>query len=459
MLLKYEDDGTMTVDVCYTHYGHEIELQHVWLSKTKRQQLVAKMQQGVPRERILNDIREGVTKDQFLREHLVEKKDLFNIQSAFGLKDYQRHQNDLDSVLAWITEWNQSPDTNPILLQNFQDSCLDGYDLPKEDIVLVIQSLFQKSMLEKFGASDVCCDSIHGTNGYDFLLTTLLVIDEYGEGFPAAWCISNHEDFKTMCTFFCEIKKNTGTIKASWFMSDVAPQFYTAWVGVMDDCPRPKKLLCTWHVDREVTKELRKKIGGLQTEVEVYKMFRTVLEQTSETLFEESLRGFIRRLSLPSKTASFRKYFEQEWVSRKQEWAYCLRVGLGVNTNMFVEAFHKVFKYQYLKGKSNKRLGNLLLNLLKYVRDKTFDRLIRLTKGKVTSRLSVIHERHLRSLTLPTASVKVEEDDTWEVLGQDGISRYKVSKLMSACKEQTASLSALSVESACIFMSAIVRTV
>ncbi|CAH3020775.1 unnamed protein product [Porites evermanni] len=374
MLLKYEDDGTMTVDVCYTHYGHEIELQHVWLSKTKRQQLVAKMQQGVPRERILNDIREGVTKDQFLREHLVEKKDLFNIQSAFGLKDYQRHQNDLDSVLAWITEWNQSPDTNPILLQNFQDSCLDGYDLPKEDIVLVIQSLFQKSMLEKFGASDVCCDSIHGTNG-------------------------------------------------------------------------------------EVTKELRKKIGGLQTEVEVYKMFRTVLEQTSETLFEESLRGFIRRLSLPSKTASFRKYFEQEWVSRKQEWAYCLRVGLGINTNMFVEAFHKVFKYQYLKGKSNKRLGNLLLNLLKYVRDKTFDRLIKLTKGKVTSRLSVIHERHLRSLTLPTASVEVEEDDTWEVLGQDGISRYKVSKLMSACKEQTASLSALSVESACIFMSAIVRTV
>ena len=56
-------------------------------------------------------------------------------------------------------------------------------------------------------------------------------------------------------------------------MSDVAPQFYNAWVGVMDDCPHPKKLLCTWHVDRAVTKELRKKIGDLQTEVEVYRMF------------------------------------------------------------------------------------------------------------------------------------------------------------------------------------------
>ena len=74
MLLKYEDDGTVTVDVCYMHYGHEIELQHVWLSQTKRQELAAKMQQGVPRGRILNDTKEGVTEDQFLREHLVEKK-------------------------------------------------------------------------------------------------------------------------------------------------------------------------------------------------------------------------------------------------------------------------------------------------------------------------------------------------------------------------------------------------
>lgn len=434
--MTYVDDGTITVDVCYTHYGHEKELQHIRLAKEKRQELAAKIQQGVPRDRILSDIRESVTEDNLSREHLLERKDLSNIQRAFGLKDYQRHQNDLDSVLAWITEWRGSPDANPILFHKFQGETLEGYDLAKDDIVLVIQSPFQRSMLRKFGPNGVCCDSTHGTNGYDFLLTTLLVIDEFGEGFPAAWCISNHEDFTTMCNFFSEVKKNTGTISSSWFMSDIAPQFYNAWVGVMDECPRPQKLLCTWHVDKAITHELRKKIGDIATELEIYKMFRTVLEQTDETLFDDCLRGFLKRLSLSTKTASFKKYFEREWASRKEQWAYCFRVGLGINTNMFVEAFHKVFKYQYLKGKTNKRLDNCLLNLLKYVRDKTFDRLIKLTKGKVTTRINIIQERHLRSLTLSTGSVKAEGPNTWTVLGEDGRSSYKVSKLLDACNER-----------------------
>ena len=28
----------------------------------------------------------------------------------------------------------------------------------------------------------------HGTNSYDFNLVTVLVVDEFGEGYPIAWC-------------------------------------------------------------------------------------------------------------------------------------------------------------------------------------------------------------------------------------------------------------------------------
>ena len=141
-------------------------------------------------------------------------------------------------------------------------------------------------------------------------------------------------------------------------------------------------------------------------------------------------------LASPQKTVSFKKYFEWEWAPRKEQWAYCFRVGLGINTNEFVEAFHKAFKYQYLKGRTNKCLDDCLLNLLKYVRDKTFDCLIKLTKGKVTKHINIIQERHLRSLTLSTGSVKAEDPNTWTVLGEDGRSSYKVSKLLDACNKQ-----------------------
>ena len=120
LVVTYVDDGTITVNVCYTHYGHEKELQHIRLAKEKRKELAPKIQQGVPRDRILSDIRESVTEDNLSREHLLERKDLSNIQRAFGLRDYQRRQNDLDSVLAWIPEGKGSSDANPILFHNFQ---------------------------------------------------------------------------------------------------------------------------------------------------------------------------------------------------------------------------------------------------------------------------------------------------------------------------------------------------
>ena len=222
-------DGKAKVEICYTHYGHTRDIQHTWLPKGKRQELAAKIQQGVPREKILDDIRDSVTENNFFRYHLLEKKDLLNIERAFGLKDFQRHINDQDSVLAWITEWEQSADTNPILFCKFQDEMVEGYDLSKEDFVLIIQSPFQRHMLQKFGIKGICCDSAHGTNAYDFLLTTCLMVDEYGEGFPVAWCLSNHEDFTTMCTFFREVKeKCAGSITSKWFMSDIAPQYYNA---------------------------------------------------------------------------------------------------------------------------------------------------------------------------------------------------------------------------------------
>ena len=127
-------------------------------------------------------------------------------------------------------------------------------------------------------------------------------------------------------------------------MSDIAPQYYNTWVGVMNDVPRPQKLLCTRHEDKAITMELIKKIGDLSTEAEIYKVFRTVIEQTNKSLFDDRLRALLHRLSLFSKTTAFHKYFVRDWAHRKHEWAYCFRNGLGINTNMFVEAFYRVLK-------------------------------------------------------------------------------------------------------------------
>ena len=72
-------------------------------------------------------------------------------------------------------------------------------------------------------------------------------------------------------------------------------------------------------------------------------------------------------------TASFGIDFETHYAKNKKQWAGCYRKHPFVNTNMYVEAIHRVLRYIYMKGKVNKRLGNCTYVLLRFARDKGYD--------------------------------------------------------------------------------------
>ena len=114
--------GTVAVEICYTHYGHQEDLQHIWLTKRQRKNIAAKLQQGVTITKILDDIRNSVG-EKFEKVHLVDKRDIRNIGNAFEVDEIQRHKNDQDSVLSWINEWRDSPQ-NPVLFYKLQGNYL-----------------------------------------------------------------------------------------------------------------------------------------------------------------------------------------------------------------------------------------------------------------------------------------------------------------------------------------------
>ena len=60
-------------------------------------------------------------------------------------------------------------------------------------------------------------------------------------------------------------------------MSDMADQYYLAWISVFDGTPR--KLLCTWHVDRAWRGALQQHVKGVERQVAVYSQLRVRLEE------------------------------------------------------------------------------------------------------------------------------------------------------------------------------------
>ena len=216
-------------------------------------------------------------------------------------------------------------------------------------------------------------------------------------------------------------------------MSDLAEQFYTAWVASFGN--RPRKLVCTWHVDRAWRENIRQ-LNDSQLQLTVYHSLRLLLEETDKQKFELLLKQTLEQLKKCSHTKDFARYFDTYYATRKKQWAACYRRDATVNTNMYVESFHRVLKHVYLKGRVNKRLDKFIYILLKLARDK---RLIKFEKEKSTERLSMISTRHQSILTLSLSQVcKSDKPSTWTVASLDGKKHYTVTLDNQICPHQCA---------------------
>lgn len=79
---------------------------------------------------------------------------------------------------------------------------MEHKDLEKDVFFLSIMFSEQIKIFNKFGSDRICVDSTHGQTGYDFEFITLLVLDEFEEGFPVTLCLSSKVNFETMKVFF-----------------------------------------------------------------------------------------------------------------------------------------------------------------------------------------------------------------------------------------------------------------
>lgn len=239
-------DSSLETEETTTHYGHSILHGHLRLSKEQRRSIAGQLMQGVSVDSILDKVRENIgTKLQ--RINLLVKKDIYNIERAFHVRGSQMHPIDSVSVQIWVKEMEKRFKENPVLLFKRQGKIEadvgTSNGLKENDFALVIQTPLQSEMLQSCGDKKVIClDATHGTNAYDFQLISVLVVDEFGEGFPVGWCFTNREDKTLLMNFFNHLKQRAGNICPQWLMSDDAEQYYSAWVATFQG--KPTKLLC-----------------------------------------------------------------------------------------------------------------------------------------------------------------------------------------------------------------------
>ena len=97
-----------------------------------------------------------------------------------------------------------------------------------------------------------------------------MVVDEYGEGIPVAYLLCNRETGEIQKVFFSAIKARIGPLEPEVFMTDDAPQYFSAWQHVFGKSSKTKKLLCRWHLDKTWRKAIKEKITETDKKPSVY---------------------------------------------------------------------------------------------------------------------------------------------------------------------------------------------
>lgn len=115
-----------------------------------------------------------------------------------------------------------------------------------------------------------------------------------------------------------------------------------------------------------------------------------------------------------SETLEFGNYFGQYYLDNVKSWAYCYGLGAGLTTNMHIERMHQTIKYLYLNGKHVKRLDKTIHSLIKCIKDKLFERIVTMNKGKIFSKVKELRKRHKSSEELDISSI-IESEMGWKV--------------------------------------------
>ncbi|XP_067126787.1 LOW QUALITY PROTEIN: uncharacterized protein [Centruroides vittatus] len=149
--------------------------------------------------------------------------------------------------------------------------------------------------------------------------------------------------------------KASPAVSSNYLMSDDASWIFTAYEVVFVG-HKTQKLLCSWHVERAWHRAILEKVQKEKQE-EIYNGLRLLLHTQNEREFNELMPLFLQNVP-----QEFFDYFMNMYANRNSEWAAWNRKNSLVNTNMYVESFHRLLKH----GKThNKRMDALLHVLIK----------------------------------------------------------------------------------------------
>lgn len=158
-----------------------------------------------------------------------------------------------------------------------------------------------------------------------------------------------------------------------------------------------------------------------------------MMRETDVTSFLIMLSDFISTYKSDPETVDFALDFQQHYVANAKKWAHCYRYGNDLNINIHLERIHRTLKFIYLNGKYTKYLDKTVGAIMKFVRDKLFERLLIIHKGELCTKLKNIKCRHERSMKVHLDKI-TQTDTGWQTQSPTSVNIHVIQEIKKDCQ-------------------------
>ncbi|KAK6765233.1 hypothetical protein RB195_025244 [Necator americanus] len=412
MNVHIADDGKVNIKGCLGHVGHDIEPALLRLNNTQ-EQLLRTLLEEHSMDYILRRLKRDYSA-KTSRLWFVDRSDLWNLTTRFGLRPGYRHKNDMNSLMHRQAEENA--DDGIRVLEVTDDPSGRGFRL-----IMITPTRLE--WLRKFSPRGIAVDDTHNVTRYNLKLATVSVADNKNRGLPAAFLLSGTMTTLDVQRLFLEIKKLLPDFNPQQIVTDEAPCFYNGFRAVFPEA-RTKLHYCRWHIDqtfkRSATRLVAARIRG-----QVKKDLSELLLIADLTSFESRFGQILGFLETEGRTAS---------------WASFANKGAVMDTTMISERWHLRLKKDFLHRNANSRADFLVELLIRAVEDLADSAEIRDRRRLAASSFRVqqstkCHRWALKHYENSPEKVKRVAEKKWELQGKDVAEKHQVD-LVTAAQER-----------------------
>ncbi|KAK7582668.1 hypothetical protein V9T40_014113 [Parthenolecanium corni] len=446
MLVHIQSNGT--IDVCYiSEHTHELSFKitkYHQLSPSTRSQIKLLVSWDVPNRKIEKFFQSGAKNDDQIKKlktpYYIDGSRIRNYRAQYKQLE-QYHKDDATSVDFWVEAHKSSVFIYKQLhTENFKVGGSGNIEGSWENtFILGFQNDRMLEVMKEGVNKTVCIDGTHGTNAYKFELINFVVPDRMGRGYPVVHFITNRKDEETYTLMFQHLKLKNPNLDLFCVITDDETALINGLKNVFNNI-NFRHILCQWHVRRAWISNINKCLDkDLQDKLVIFLDQLLYVRNRQEFLTTEN--EFISVYGSNEKTRKFVTYYETHYKNRKEEWALAYRnfAHDNVNTNMFVESYHRTLKYKFLNGKCNKRIDSLLVALEDA--ENTFglrlekDIMYGMTESRKNLGLKEISLAHSRGMTISEEDVSVLlPEKRWKVISQSKKNTfYVIEKKNIAC--------------------------